>query len=99
MGDSWLIGCNLSLPLLFSSLPMRKSCEIRLEEFRYRDPWWAIARKGRLPAANPVASRDDGAGASCKGGRPSVEWLPVIRGRRHQRRGDDGGTVKANEKR
>ncbi|RWW24653.1 hypothetical protein GW17_00011048 [Ensete ventricosum] len=24
--------------LLFSSLPLRKSCEIRLEEFRYRDP-------------------------------------------------------------
>ncbi|RZR73427.1 hypothetical protein BHM03_00023963 [Ensete ventricosum] len=38
MGDSWLIGYSFSHHLLFSALPLRKSCEIRLEEFRYRDP-------------------------------------------------------------
>ncbi|RZS08854.1 hypothetical protein BHM03_00039874 [Ensete ventricosum] len=45
-GDSWLIGCSFSLPLLFSSLPLRKSCEIRLEEFRLN-----AARKGQSAIA------------------------------------------------
>ncbi|RWW67955.1 hypothetical protein BHE74_00024557 [Ensete ventricosum] len=36
--DSWLIGYRFSHHFLFSSLPLRKSYEIRLEEFRRRDP-------------------------------------------------------------
>ncbi|RWW00892.1 hypothetical protein GW17_00036111 [Ensete ventricosum] len=36
--DSWLIGYSFSHRLLFSSLPLCKSCEIRLEEFHCRDP-------------------------------------------------------------
>ncbi|RWW81042.1 hypothetical protein BHE74_00010592 [Ensete ventricosum] len=35
---SKMIGCSFNHHLLFSSLPLRKSYEIKLEEFHYRDP-------------------------------------------------------------
>ncbi|RWW08093.1 hypothetical protein GW17_00028493 [Ensete ventricosum] len=44
--------------LLFSSLPLRKSYQIRLEEFRYRDPSWP-ARPRPRPARRGDAGGHD----------------------------------------
>ncbi|RRT33692.1 hypothetical protein B296_00048573, partial [Ensete ventricosum] len=40
--------------LIFSSLPLCKSCEIILEEFRYRDPSLKVERRGRQPRLAPM---------------------------------------------
>ncbi|RZS10162.1 hypothetical protein BHM03_00041331 [Ensete ventricosum] len=90
--DSWFIGCGFSHHLLFSSLPFYKSCEIRLEEFRYRDPSWAVARRGgdcgqkHRPRAQPLAAR-----RPRRGGRPLARrLLPAGKGSRCLRRGSGG---------
>ncbi|RRT51767.1 hypothetical protein B296_00045541, partial [Ensete ventricosum] len=61
-------------------------------------PW--PGRKGRLAAASSQgASTSNGGGVGRKGGRPLVGRLPVVSGRRRQRRGDGGGAVKAKRPR
>ncbi|RZS27637.1 hypothetical protein BHM03_00061149 [Ensete ventricosum] len=42
------MGCSFDLPLLFSSFPLRNSCEIKLEEFYRRDPSCGYRLRGRL---------------------------------------------------
>ncbi|RWW04139.1 hypothetical protein GW17_00032652 [Ensete ventricosum] len=76
MGDSGLIGYNFSHHLLFSSLPLRKNCEIRLEEFRYRDPLW------RLRTARPQGATTSGQPARANRQRPTRKGQWPARKRR-----------------
>ncbi|RWV79479.1 hypothetical protein GW17_00059380 [Ensete ventricosum] len=77
-GDSWLIGYNFGLPLLFSSLPLLNSCEIRLEEFCYSEPSSKVVRKeGGRPLPGPLQGRQTLA----------AYWLPPARAAAYRQQG------------
>ncbi|RWW19421.1 hypothetical protein GW17_00016523 [Ensete ventricosum] len=92
-GDSWLIGCSFSHHLLFSSLPLSKSCKIRLEEFRFfvliyaahvmhplRFPNSGIRAKGRPHACSLHAEVAGHGQAPYRGGRPWPSYMQGVVG-------------------
>ncbi|RWW37097.1 hypothetical protein BHE74_00057838 [Ensete ventricosum] len=56
----------------------------RLQHRARKGGWPQGARKGLPPAANPIATRGDGAGR--RGGLPLARWLPTDKGSHHLRR-------------
>ncbi|RWW52786.1 hypothetical protein BHE74_00040779 [Ensete ventricosum] len=93
MGDSGLICCSFSHHLLFSSLPLSKSCKTRLEEFRCRDPSFEVSQQwyqsqgaadhlqggGRLQPRPPCKGVADYGQAPYKGRPPVVATAPRAR--------------------